>query len=152
MEIYRRRQNGEQLKAIAIDYKLSRERVRQICFDVERDLKRAERGKPPRKIKRDETELFQFINTNPLRRRHSIQMRAYNCLYREWCRRNGYKAGFPTIQFFKDMSYQELCDMQNAGPQTVSYLTDLKFAIAESNGGVLSAGCEEECAAEVYAY
>ena len=139
MEIYRRRQNGDNLKSIAIDYKLSRERVRQICFEVECDLKRAAQGEHPRKIKRDETELFQFIITHSLRRRHTIQMRAYNCLYREWCKRNGYKAGFPTMQFFIDLSYQDLCDMQNAGPQTVSYLTDLKFVISDMNGGVICA-------------
>lgn len=71
-------------------------------------------------------------------------MRAYNCLYREWRKRNGYKAGFPTMQFFKDMSYPELCNMQNAGPQTVGYLTDLKLTIPELIGGVIDAEAEAD--------
>lgn len=139
MEIYKRRKDGQALKSIAEEYKLSRERVRQICFEVECDLKRIERGEPPRKPIREDSDLYQTIMANPLRRRHTIQMRAFNCLYREWCRRHGYKAGFPNLQFFKELSYQEICDMQNAGPKTISYLTDLKLYMAEANGGVIGA-------------
>ena len=88
---------------------------------------------------REDSDLYQTIMANPLRRRHTIQMRAFNCLYREWCRRKGYKAGFPNLQFFKELSYQEICDMQNAGPKTISYLTDLKLYMAEANGGTACA-------------
>lgn len=126
VSIYQRKQNGEKLQHIADEFKLSRERVRQICFEVECDLKRQERGEPPRRIRKEETELFKLVMKNPLRRKHTIQMRAYNCLMHEWYRQKGYKNGLPPVEFFTSMRYNDICAMQNAGPKTVEYLMELK--------------------------
>lgn len=143
MEIYQRRKNGEQILHLAEEFKLSRERIRQICFEVESDLKRQERGEPPRRIRKEETELFQFVMANPLRRRHTIQMRAYNCLMHEWYRQKGYKNGLPPVEFFAGMRYNDICAMQNAGPKTVEYLMELKDCLLTQNGGETGEAHEE---------
>ena len=135
MDIYKRRKNGDKLQNLSDEFKLSRERIRQICMEVEYDLKRQERGEPPRRIKKEETALFQLVMANPLSRKHSIQMRAYNCLMREWYRQNGYKNGLPPVEFFTAMRYNDICSMQNAGQKTVEYLMELKDCLFTQNGG-----------------
>lgn len=131
MEIYKRKIGGERLQHIADDYKLSRERIRQICRKIDFQKKREELGfiDPPKKVKPEDTDLFEIIEQNPLKRLHVIQRRAYTCLSREYWKRNGLKAGLPTIEFLMDLRYNDIAGMQSAGPQTVEYLMELKDAI-----------------------
>ena len=73
-----------------------------------------------------DTPLFHLIFENTLGRTQNIQSRAYTCLFREWVRRNGYRSGYPTIEFMTSMSADEMIAMQGAGIKIVSYLIDLK--------------------------
>ena len=130
-EIYRRKNDGVPIHVLAVDYNISRERIRQICRRIDFQKKREELGfvDSPKKVKPEDTDLFKIIEQNPLKRLHVIQRRAYTCLSREYLKRNGLKAGLPTIEFLVSLRYNDIAGMQSAGIQTIEYLMELKDAI-----------------------
>lgn len=130
-EIYRRQGSGETLAAIAREFGISRERVRQICFDQYARIKHNEKAAAA-KIEPENTELYDWIMYQTFDTEYDsrIRTRAYNAVRLAYLKKNK-DGGTPTVDFLLEMDIYAIKRIRGIGTVTVALLMDVKRKIEE---------------------
>jgi len=130
-EIYTRNCNGETVSSIAKDYNLSRERVRQICFE-QNALNRQKFADSVNYGRPRESELYKWImiRVYPKPCDSSIRVRAYNAVRLAW-NRSHENTGIPTVEYLISFDNASIRKLRGVGPTTAQFLISVRDAILE---------------------
>lgn len=131
-DIYRRHRCGETLASIAKDYAISRERVRQICFDQYlKEKHNIEASKARAKL--DFTQLYDWIMYQDFDKQYDtrVRTRAYNALRFAYLVKNNYQ-GSPTVDFLLEMDEGSIRKIRGIGETTMALITDVRKRLFET--------------------
>lgn len=131
LEIYSRHCSGETMTSIAGDYNLTRERVRQICFE-QNALNRRKFVNSVTYEKPRDSELYRWIiiRSYPKFYDPTIRVRAYNAIKNAWNKCHN-SATNPTVEYLISFDNASLLQLKGVGAATATFLIHVRDAILE---------------------